>query len=196
MKHLLRVLFVLALFFGFASNARAVGIDFHVQVLDPNGCDPSSVCTVVDPGVPFPVTFLAAACTPFGLPNPPIPPPFGCLELVNDSLTTTITSLELTFTVPGSVNALCSTDGVNFANASCSALGGVETFLFTGGPGLAPLHTLVILESGVSPDGLVGTAVANPVPEPDSLLLFSTGAMLMTAGLYMKKQRRFAFGKR
>ena len=35
MKYLLRVLFVLAMFCGFTSHARAVGVDFHVQVLDP-----------------------------------------------------------------------------------------------------------------------------------------------------------------
>jgi hypothetical protein len=192
MKHLLRVLFILALFCGVSSVAHADSIDFHVEVLDPaNSCDPStSLCTIADPSQPITVTFLSAACTPFGLPNGPTD---GCLVLGNNTLTTTFTNLELLFAVSG-VSPTCGTDGVNFASAICGVSGGVETFFFSGGPGLAPLHQLVIFESGVSPDGLVGTAVVN-TPEPESLLLFSTGVMMM-AGLFLKKQPRFAFRKK
>jgi hypothetical protein len=43
----------------------------------------------------------------------------------------------------------------------------------------------------------VGTAtVGVATPEPGSFLLFSTGAMMMAAGLFLKRQRGFAFGKR
>jgi hypothetical protein len=194
MKYLFRVLLILALSCGFAGHARADAIDFHVQVLDPpNSCDPStSLCTIADPSQPITVTFLSAACTPFGLPNGPTD---GCLVLGNNTLTTTFTNLELIFAVSGSVNPTCGTDGVNFASAICGVSGGVETFFFSGGPGLAPLHQLVIFESGVSPDGLVGIAAVN-TPEPESLLLFSTGAMMMMAGLFLKKQPRFAFRKK
>jgi len=177
MKHLLRVLFILALSCGASSVAHASSIDFHVEVLDPaNSCDPStSLCTIADPGQPISITFLSAACTPFGLPNGPTD---GCLVLGNNTLTTTFTNLELIFGVSGNISPTCGTDGVNFASAICGVSGGVETFFFSGGPGLAPLHQLVIFESGVSPDGLVGTVTVN-TPEPESLLLFSTGAMMM-----------------
>src|SRR5882757_2727213 len=66
MKYLLRVLFILALFCGFTSHARAVGVDFRVQVLDPaNVCvsspNPAS-CTIGDPTQPFAVTFDSQTC--------------------------------------------------------------------------------------------------------------------------------------
>jgi hypothetical protein len=56
-------------------------------------------------------------------------------------------------------------------------------------------NSFVILEEGVDPTEFKGTATADPVPEPDSLLLLSTGAMMMATGLFMKS-RRFAFGKK
>jgi hypothetical protein len=65
---------------------------------------------------------------------------------------------------------------------------------FSGGS-IATGHNLIILEEGVDPTLFMGSAVANPVPEPDSLLLLSTGAMMMATGLFMKR-RRFAFGKK
>jgi hypothetical protein len=58
---------------------------------------------------------------------------------------------------------------------------------------------MFIFEEGVEPglltdgSGVVGIAT----PEPDSLLLLSTGAMMMTAGLFLRRQRRLAtFRKR
>ena len=190
MKHLLRVLFILALFCGVTSIARADAVDFHVQVLDPaNSCDPTtSLCTIADPTQSLQVTFLEAACGPFGITAD------GCLVLANNTTTTTFFNLFLSFTVPPGTNATCDTDGTNFTNALCGASGDVATFSFSGGPGLAPLHEFVIAETGISPDGLVGTASVN-TPEPDSFLLLSTGVMMMAGGLFMKR-RSFAFGKK
>jgi hypothetical protein len=54
---------------------------------------------------------------------------------------------------------------------------------------------LIILEEGVDPTLFKGSGTADPVPEPDSLLLLSTGAMMMATGLFMKR-RRFAFGRK
>ena len=190
MKQLLCVLFILALFCGIPTHARADAINFHVQVLDPaNTCDPStSFCTIADPGQTLQVTFLEAACTPFGITAD------GCLVLANNTTSTTFFNLFLSFTVPAGTNASCDTDGTNFTTALCGTSGDLATFSFSGGPGLAPLHEFVIAETGISPDGLVGTAAVN-TPEPDSLLLLSTGAMMMVGGLFMKR-RSFAFGKR
>jgi hypothetical protein len=54
---------------------------------------------------------------------------------------------------------------------------------------------MVIFESGLDPATVEGTGMVN-TPEPESLLLFSTGAMMMMAGLFLKKQPRFAFRKK
>jgi hypothetical protein len=53
---------------------------------------------------------------------------------------------------------------------------------------------MFIFEDGVDPALLTdgsGT-VSTVTPEPDSLLLLSTGAMMMTAGLFLRRQRRLA----
>src|SRR5260370_35392607 len=78
MKYLLRVLFILALSCGFASHARAVGVDFHVQVLDPtNICFSNpAACVITDATAPFAVTFNSQTCT---LAPISISPPAGCL---------------------------------------------------------------------------------------------------------------------
>jgi hypothetical protein len=60
---------------------------------------------------------------------------------------------------------------------------------FAGGAGVAPGGALIVFEQGENPadfqggSGTVGVGVA---PEPDSLLLFSTGVMM--AGLYMSRR--------
>jgi hypothetical protein len=117
------------------------------------------------------------------------PTTYGCLIVVNDTKTN-FTSLGMEFANLGSLTFDCptTTPGSIFTQSHCESSGGIDSFFFSGGPGLAPTKELVIYENGVDPGLFNGTGEVNEVPEPDSLLLLSTGAMM--AGLYLTKQRR------
>jgi len=204
MKYLLRISFALALLFGFASHAHAVGVNFHVQVLDPNIClFDSSVCAIIDNSEPIDVSLNSTICQLAGVPGlPSDPSTYGCAVLFN--LTPqNITSVNLTFSGLGDLTFDCPTEvsGSIFAQSSCgSPGGGVDTFSFFDGS-LSPLGEAVIYESGVSPSlfqdgtGAVNQPPITYTPEPDSLLLFSTGVMMF--GLYLAKERILvAFNKK
>lgn len=179
-----------------ASHAQ----NFHAQVLDPTCDSTMTECILhpVDLGAPFSVSLLAGTCGDAGV--TPLPDgPFGCFFAAN--LTgQPITSFTLDFSAIPLITG-CDTDitGVSppvaFSVSSCvvNAEGGYD-LSFTGGS-IATGHNLIILEEGVDPTLFTGMATANPVPEPDSLLLLSTGAMMMVTGLFMKR-RRFAFGRK
>lgn len=196
MKYLLHVLFILALFCGVSSYAHA-DADFHVQVLDPaNMCFTNpSLCVVVDSSAPFAVTFNSATCGLDGLPTGPTD---GCLIVVNDTFDT-FTSLDLTFSGLGSLTFDCPTSNPAsvFANSSCTSSGGIDNLFFSGGAGLPGGQLMFIYESGADPALFDGTGTVGITPEPESLFLFSTGVMMMMAGLFLRKQRpAFAFGKK
>jgi hypothetical protein len=118
------------------------------------------------------------------------------------------TSLDITLTGFGSATFDCPTTGTSpasiFTNSNC---GPGEDLSFFGGPGLTPTKTLAVViqitdqgvADGLTIDDFSGTATVNPTnptPEPESLLLFSTGAMMMAAGVFMSRRRAFAFGKK
>jgi hypothetical protein len=201
MKHLLRVLFILALFCGVSSIARADAVDFSTQILDPVCSITSPIeCNVVDPSVSFPVTFDSETCTlHFGAGNPNTGANFGCF-IVNNESTVTFTSLNLMLSDGSATFGCLTSPGSIFSNSSCSPSGNLSFF---GPPGLPSTKTMAVVieltEQGMA-DGfkvgdVTGTAIVN-TPEPDSLILFSTGAMMMTVGLFMRKQYRFAFRKK
>jgi hypothetical protein len=197
MKHLLRILFVLALFCGVTRHAHAN--DFHMGATDPNQCGPGdfSGCSIInanDTVTGF--VFDMAACSNHAI--DPAPAGSSCIALFNDS-GETITSITLT--IPDSVldglNPVCDTTPT-FVGTTCSVVpGGIDTFVFTGIPGnpFGPDDTEDFYLLGIDPtifDNNATIAVAS-TPEPDSLLLLSTGVMM--AGLYLAKRRNlFAFG--
>ena len=197
MKYLLRVLFILALSCGFASHARASGVDFHVQVLDPiNICFSNpAACVITDATAPFAVTFNSATCT---LAPISIPSPAGCLIVFNATFQT-FTSLDLTFGGLGDLTFDCPTSDPHsiFASSTCTSNGGIDELSFSGGDGLPPAQVMFIVENGVDPGlfegtGMVGTAT----PEPESLLLLSTGMAMMTAAVFLNKRRLLAIDKK
>ena len=190
-------LFVIALFCGSVAG-HAQGVNFHVQVLDPvNNCitSPAS-CTITDPTAPFAVTFTSPTCALEGLPSGPTD---GCLIVFNQTFET-FTSLDLTFTGLDALTFDCPTSDPKsiFSSSTCTSSGGVDNLFFSGGDGLPGGQIMIIFEEGVDPALFAGTGmVGTTTPEPESLLLLSTGAMMMTAGLFANKRRRlFAIGRK
>lgn len=209
MKPLFRILFIVALFCGVSSFARASAVNFHVQVLDPNICVSNpSACIILDTSAPINIDLTAGTCVLAGVPNLPSGSDFGCAVLLNLTIPPQdITSLNLTFSGLGGLTFECDTTGIGavgsiFSQSSCGASGpDTDTFSFFGGS-FPFFSEAVIYENGVDPDlfmdgsGTINQAPFVPTPEPDSLLLLSTGAMMMAGGLFAKRQRRFAFGKK
>ena len=136
---------------------------------------------------------------------PPTPPPTpatdGCFKGFN-ATGETITSLEVTFADTTGLGTLtCDTadnppglpSTVFGADPTCTQSGSTYTLMFSGGAGIAPDGTFIIFEDG-APPGDLGTdsaTVGVATPEPDSLLLLSTGAL---GGLCAFWRRRFGFG--
>jgi hypothetical protein len=192
MKYLLRILFVLALFCGVTSHAHAV----RIGLADPNTCGPDlSACNIIDSNGPITgFMFTTGACN-----NSDIPSGAFCIDLFNQTneIITSVT-LSIPDSALGGLEPVCDTTS-SFIGSCTVVPGGIDTFLFTGipsqpfGPGV--VEDLYV--SGIDPtvfDNYATLKVAS-TPEPDSLLLFSTGVMM--AGLYLAKRHNFfAFGKK
>jgi hypothetical protein len=193
MKYLLSALFVLALFCGITSQAHAS--NFHVGVVDPNTCGPDfSACTIQEATGPItgPFTFATSACLLSG-----IPAGSYCLDIFNQS-GVDITSIKLMIADSnlGGQTPFCDTTSAFMG--SCTSSDGIETFSFTEGVfptgSIEDIYVAGLNDPSVLTNADVMITVA-ATPEPDSLLLFGTGAMM--AGLYLTKRPLLsAFGKK
>jgi hypothetical protein len=197
MKYLLSVLFVLALFCGVTSYSHAQpGGNFHVGVVDPNTCGPDfSACTIQDATGPItgPFTFATAACLLSG-----IPAGSYCLDIFNQS-GVDITAITLSIPVSdlGGQTPVCDTTSA-FMGSCTPGPDGTELFSFTDGTfpsgSIEDIYVAGLNDPSVLTNADVTITVAG-TPEPDSLLLFSTGVMM--AGLYLTKRPLLsAFGKK
>jgi len=196
MKYLLSVLFVLALFCGLTTQAHAG--TFHVGATDPNSCSPNdtSSCFLIDSGPLTGFDFTTAGCSMSNAPEGAF-----CIALFNGTgeTITSITLTILTADIPPDQTAMCDTTADFFG--SCSTSGDNSVFSFTDG-NFKPRGTEVIYvvpdpdDTDFNPSFLsAATVTVTETPEPDSLLLFSTGVMM--AGLYMAKRPLLsAFGKK
>jgi hypothetical protein len=173
MMKILRLLVVAVLFLGINHVAHA----FAITILDPSGPGYSTI----DPGVPFPVTFVPCIFDPSE----------GCFLGQNTSKTT-LTTLDLTFPDTSSLDGqpvTCNTVGSLFGAASCSLSGDDYILNFSAGTGIPPWTIFLIIEDGVCPqDFPTGNAVADPTPEPSSIWLALSG--MGSLGYLVRRRRR------
>jgi len=181
-----RCLFLVALIFGLSGLAKADPIDFHMTVLDPG----STTALNIDAPGTFTVAF--SAC-PDGYTNYD-----GCFVGLNNTNAPTIGtditfySLNLIFPDIAPLNTqscnVTPETGTIFDNSNCTSSNGSLVLNFFGGSGIKPGETFYIVENGVPaadfPPGM-GTVAT---PEPDSILLLSTGVVLM--GVFFISRRR------
>jgi hypothetical protein len=187
-----RCLLAIALVCELTGVAKANPIDFHMGVLDPV---PQPTYTLVDGTTPFAVAF--GACPSNIVAD-------GCFTGYNDTKDVTFTSLHITFTNTTSndpsdqINFLngqtptCDTNSPQslFSNASCSLSPDETTYIldFFGGLGIAPGQFFFITEIGPVPNAFQGgIAEVSSVPEPNTVLLLSTGMAMI--GLIIIRRR-------
>jgi len=193
----LRCLFALMLVSALSGMAKADPVDFHLVVVDPTVISfPTTIINALDPTPP--VTFLP--CVDGQIPG--VSETYeGCASFIN-STTGPITSLELVFpnnNALGSQASDCDLDpstAVNdFQSVTCPAPGDTYVLDFTDPttPGGIPIGaTFTVAEEGVNPaDFPVGTLTTNVTPEPSSIWLMSTGALLLSAFFYSRRRNGF-----
>ncbi len=181
---LFRVIFAIAVFCGFSGMANASAIDFKMNVLDP----PTYASAVVIHTLPFTISFspCGAGELPGGLTAS------GCFAGVNDTGQAWSNLLFIFANNPGlGGQPTCGNPGLSysiFSTASCSLTPDGSTYLLSFTNGIINVgDTFFVTEDGPAPDAF-GIGLATVVPEPNTLLLMSSGVMMF--GLLMAAGRR------
>jgi hypothetical protein len=190
---MIQCLLAIALVCVSAGVAKADPIDFRTGVLDPPSLP--SVTYIDNDSTPFAVTF--GAC-PIDVGAD------GCFDGYNES-NVTFTSLDMSFANSTSSSdptdltdylngqtPTCETSepGSLFSSASCSLSPDDTTYVlnFAGGTGIAPGTFFIITETGPAPSAFgTGMAEVASTPEPNSVLLLSTGMAMV--GLVVLRRR-------
>ena len=187
---LLRCLFALMLVCALSGMAKADPIDFHMVVVDPpTGFDTTPINSLTPP-----TSIGFSACVPGQIPG--VEDPFeGCASFEN-STSAAITSLELIFPNTSDLDSQTPNCGLDpntsvndFASFSCTLTNGNYILDFTNGSiGVGGLFT--VAEEGVDPNAFPdGTLTASSAtPEPSSIWLMSTGALLLGAFFYSRRR--------
>jgi hypothetical protein len=185
-----RCLFVLTIVCALTGMAKADPLDFHMVVVDP----PAGFFTtpILTLSTPYAVGF--SACVPGEIPGTQDPYE-GCASFEN-STSAALTNLELLFPDTSALNSQpssCALDPGNvnfFQTTSCNLVNGFYVLDFSNGS--IPVGDLfTIAEDGVSPDAFPdGTLTSTPsvTPEPSSIWLMSTGALMLGAFFYSKRR--------
>jgi hypothetical protein len=182
---LLRYLPLVAMFFALSGIAKADPIDFKLGVLDPSGFNTTPI---------FSTSFVFNFDTCATGQVPPGAGTYeGCFSAINDT-GQTVTSLLLEFPnttafTGQTANCTVSPSSLSlFTSASCALVGSEYVLNFTGGD-IQPNEYLLIAENGVSAsDFPTVDGTLNPVPEPSSIWLLSTGTLLLGAFFYYKRR--------
>jgi hypothetical protein len=196
---LLRCLPLIAMVCMLSGIAKADPIDYHIVIVDPPPPPPGSFSTTPITTLTPPPVISFSNCVAGEIPGT-VDPYEGCASFEN-STSSALTNLELIFPNNGVLNsqtANCDGDpgtvsGTSvdfFQEASCNIVGGNYVLDFYDGS--IPVGALfTIAEDGVPadcfPDGTLTTT-----PEPSSIWLMSTGALLL--GAFFCSQRRNGVG--
>jgi hypothetical protein len=175
--------------------AKADPIDFHMVVVDPPAPPPGSFSTTPITSLATPTVVKFTACVAGQIPNV-VDPYEGCDSFEN-STSSAITSLLLEFPDTSALHgqsSSCALDpglggAVNFFQSwSCTLVGGNYILDFTDGS--IPVGDLfTIAEDGVAPGRFPdGTLTGTEAPEPSSIWLLSTGALMLGAFFYSKRK--------